>query len=75
MADDAVPFDEMHWGRLQNDPIDAVLSGAPLDEDLFDVAAIVHDMRSTYLPVEALQRRPALAASPRRLSMRSATSR
>jgi hypothetical protein len=62
MADDAVPFDEMRWDRLQNDPIDAVLSGAPLDEDLFDVAAIIHDMRSTYLPVEPLRRRPALAA-------------
>jgi hypothetical protein len=45
----------MRWNPSHPDPhrdlIDAVLSGEPLDEDLLDVAAIVHDIRSSYLPV------------------------
>jgi hypothetical protein len=62
MTDDGVPSDEMRWFSSQTDPIDAVLSGDARDEDLLDVAAIVHDLRSAYLPEEPLSHRPALAA-------------
>lgn len=62
MSDDDVPSDEMRWSRSHTDPIDAVLGEDPLDEDLADVAAIVHDVRSAYFPADPLERRPALAA-------------
>lgn len=65
MTDDAVSSGEMRWIAPQTDPIDAVLSGVPGnpgDEDLLDVAAIVHDLRSTCLPGQPLRRGPALAA-------------
>jgi hypothetical protein len=51
----------MRWNPLRRDPhrdpIDAVLSGEPLDEDLLDVAAIVHDIRATYLPMAPVDAR------------------
>lgn len=62
MADDDVPLDEMRWMSTHMDPIDAVLGGDPLDEDLLDVATIVHDVRATFLSREPLHRHPALAA-------------
>src|SRR5690606_23192359 len=62
MTDDGVPTDEMRWGRPQTDAIDAVLGDCDTGEDLADVAAIVHDLRSTYLPDQPLRRHPALAA-------------
>jgi hypothetical protein len=52
----------MRWIASQTDRIDAVLGGDPVGDDLLDVAAIVHDIRSTYLPVEPLRRSEALAA-------------
>jgi hypothetical protein len=54
MAPDVVPSGEMRRNASPVDPIDAVLSGDPLEEDLLDVAAIVHDIRSAYLPSEPL---------------------
>lgn len=60
--DEDVTSDEMRWISSQTDPVDAVLSGDAHDEDLLDVAAIVHDLRSAYLPEEPLCHRPALAA-------------
>ncbi|MBN2624174.1 MAG: hypothetical protein JXA83_12425 [Acidimicrobiales bacterium] len=57
-----VPSDEMRWGRHHTDPIDAVLGDESVDDDLTDVAAIVHDLRSAYVTDEPLPRRPALAA-------------
>ncbi|HEX6238551.1 MAG TPA: hypothetical protein VFZ68_15225 [Acidimicrobiales bacterium] len=62
MTDDTVPSDEMRPIRSHIDPIDAVLGEDPLDEDLADVAAIVHDVRSAYLPQRPLERDPRLAA-------------
>jgi hypothetical protein len=62
MTDHDVPSDEMRWGRHHTDPLDAVLGDEPFDEDLTDVAAIVHDLRSAFVTDEPLPRRPALAA-------------
>jgi hypothetical protein len=62
VTDETVSSDEMRWSRSHIDPIDAVLGEDPLDEDLADVAAIVHDVRSAYLPVDPIERHPALAA-------------
>lgn len=63
MADDDVPLPEMHWFRPHRDEIDVVLGDDQgLDDDLSDVAAIVHDLRSTYLSDDRLPRLPALAA-------------
>ena len=62
MPGDDVPPPEMHWFR-HRDEIDAVLGDDQhLDDDLSDVAVIVHDLRSAYLSDERLPRQPALAA-------------
>lgn len=52
----------MPWIRPHRDEIDAVLGDDLLDDDLADVAAIVHDLRSAYLRDEPLPRHPALQA-------------
>jgi hypothetical protein len=59
---DAVPSDEMRWPAAKTDPIDAVLDDAVVDDDLLDVAAVVHDIRAAYRPATSLRRSEALAA-------------
>ena len=62
MTDDVVPSDEMRWPAAQSDPIDAVLDDVAVDDDLLDVAAVVHDIRAAYLPAAPLRRSDALTA-------------
>jgi hypothetical protein len=51
----------MRWSRPQRDPIDALFTDTALDEDLGELAAIVHDLRSAYLPDHELRRSAELA--------------
>lgn len=62
MHDEGVAGDEMRWFRPHRDEIDAVLGDDLLNDDLADVAAIVHDLRSAYLRDEPMPRHPALLA-------------
>lgn len=62
MDEDDVAPGEMRWFRPHRDEIDAVLGDDLLDEDLADVAAIVHDLRSAYLREEPVPRHAALRA-------------
>jgi hypothetical protein len=62
VADDGVSSGEMRWPAAQTDPIDAVLDDVAVDDDLLDVAAVVHDIRAAYLPAAPLRRSDALAA-------------
>lgn len=62
MDDRDVAEVEMRWFRPHRDEIDAVVGDDLLDDDLADVAAIVHDLRSAYLRDEPVPRHPALLA-------------
>lgn len=62
MTGEDVPSSEMQWLSSSQDPIDAVLTGDSLDEDLLDVSALVHDVRAAYLSDDPLRRCPELVA-------------
>jgi hypothetical protein len=62
MDHDDVFEGEMHLFRSQPDPIDAVVGDEVLDEDFTDIAAIVHELRAAYMPVEPLAPSSALSA-------------
>lgn len=62
MGDDCVPSSEMRWIGSHPDPLDAVLYGDGEGDDLLDVAAVVHDLRSAYTRTQPLQRSAELTA-------------
>jgi hypothetical protein len=61
MSDSCVPEGEMRPNRSQPDPLDAVLDGENGDEDLLEVAVLVHDLRAAYRRNHPLEVGPELA--------------